>query len=547
MDPQRAEEIHPDTKDQTEHVELTKGDLAPALKSNFDELGLLATAWKFRKAVMVSTLMCVAAACDGYQINLNGNIIANSGFTRQVGFKNSKGVYVLNANNTALWGALQSLGQLVGMLALNPISDKIGRKYTLYALWLILAVSLIIETTVRTANEWAAAKFLAGMGVGAIQSTMPIYITEWAPPNIRGAMITAYAFWNNLGGFLAPLLLYLTGKGNQLNFRVPIYTQWAFLGVMLPIFIYLPETAQYFAARDQDEKGIATLRRVNGYIDGYSPEAEYAIVKNIIIEERALRAELGLDQRMGWKETMRSYAACFDKDNWRRTLGSTLPACMQQLVGLAFLNNYASLFFKQSGFANAFLITTIITGIKMVAIIILSVTTDKTGRRPTVLGAAVICTLSMLIVGIMGQVHSTSGVKAGLIFVACVWSMANSVLGSLGWTFVGEVAAQRLRARTAGIAAGGSVLFGLTFNTALPKILDVNGANWGYNTAWLFLGTGIVACIMGYLFVPETARRNAAELDELFDRGVPAWRMRSFDTDVQKTQQGQIKAREMEN
>jgi len=43
---------------------------------------------------------------------------------------------------------------------------------------------------------WAGAKILAGFGVGAIQSTLPVFITEWAPVNIRGAMILAYGIWN---------------------------------------------------------------------------------------------------------------------------------------------------------------------------------------------------------------------------------------------------------------------------------------------------------------------------------------------------------------
>lgn len=45
-----------------------------------------------------------------------------------------------------------------------------------------------------------------------------------------------------------------------------------------------------------------------------------------------------------------------------------------------------------------------------------------------------------------------------------------ALVGNLGWTFVGEVSSQKLRARTAGLAAGASVLFGLTFNTSLPVI-----------------------------------------------------------------------------
>lgn len=43
-------------------------DLEHQLKSDYDELGLLKTAWKFRKAVLVCTMLCIAAAADGYQI-----------------------------------------------------------------------------------------------------------------------------------------------------------------------------------------------------------------------------------------------------------------------------------------------------------------------------------------------------------------------------------------------------------------------------------------------------------------------------------------------
>lgn len=68
----------------------------------------------------------------------SGNVIANLGFIRHVGFLNDEGEYELDANYTALWGAMQSLGQMVGMLFLNPVSDLLGRKMTLYALWIIL-------------------------------------------------------------------------------------------------------------------------------------------------------------------------------------------------------------------------------------------------------------------------------------------------------------------------------------------------------------------------------------------------------------------------
>lgn len=90
--------------------------------------------------MLICNLIAIAAAADGYQYKLNGNIIANKGFVNHIGFLNAAGTkHVLNAQHTALWGAMQSLGQLVGMLFLNPVSDRIGRKMTMYVLWVVLA------------------------------------------------------------------------------------------------------------------------------------------------------------------------------------------------------------------------------------------------------------------------------------------------------------------------------------------------------------------------------------------------------------------------
>ncbi|PVH79891.1 MFS general substrate transporter [Cadophora sp. DSE1049] len=503
----------------------------PVLKSSLDDLGILKTVRRFWKAVLVCNLMCIAAGADGYQIVLNGNIIANQGFINHMGFQNEAGVYQLNAQYTALWGAMQSLGQLTGMVLLNPISDLIGRKMTMYTLWIILAGSLIIETLADDWRHWAGAKLLAGIGVGCLQATLPIYVTEWAPVNIRGAMVLLYGFWNRIGSFLAPMVLTISARSDPTNYLTPILTQWGFLGIMLPIFLWIPETAAYYAERDQDDRGKASLRRINGNVEGYDIDNEYAVIKNTILEERQAMEAIG--NKRGFRNVMRSYAECFKGSNAKRTLGAALPVCSQQLTGLSFLNTYASLFFRQSGFTDPFLITTILTVIALVVSITLISLTDLFGRRKVVVISAIVCTTAMLVVGILGFVEKTEPLKNFLIFVACVWSFFNVALGSLGWAFVGEVASQKLRARTAGLAAGSSVLFGLTFNTSLPIMLDVDGANWGYKTAWLFLGTGAVCCVGAFFYVPEPSKRNAAELDEMFEKRVPARQMRKYVTEVQ--------------
>lgn len=61
--------------------------------------------------------------------------------------------------------------------------------------------------------------------------------------------------------------------------------------------------------------------------------------------------------------------------------------------------------------------------------------------------------------------------------------------------------------------------------------------NWGYKTAWLFFGSGVVVCILLYMFLPECSRRNAAEIDKMYGKGVPAWKMKKYVIEVQTMHQ----------
>nr|XP_019010602.1 sugar transporter [Kwoniella pini CBS 10737]OCF49383.1 sugar transporter [Kwoniella pini CBS 10737] len=506
------------------HIEDNKGEdevfKTLVLKSELDNLSRWETVKRF------------------WKVNLNGAIIANPGFVNRVGEKNAAGKIALTVHATATWGAVQSLGQLVGMWGLTPISDRIGRKYMLYLLWLILFASIMIETFTTNWSQWAAAKFLAGTGIGCLQATLPIYVAEWAPANIRGGMLLAYSAWNHTGGFMGPLILFICKKTlGDYEYKIPILTQWAFLGIMAPIFLYLPETPSYFAARGLHEHGIAVLKRVNGNVKGYNVESEYEVIKNIIVEEQERLAALGLEEH-NWKGILRSYIECFKGTNFKRTLAASLPASCQQLTGLAFLSVYASLFFKEAGFTNAFEITSILFGIKIFFVIIFALTTDRFGRRNIVIYLGALCCSMLLVIGILGHVKHTKITKDLLITAACFWSAGSVGLGAFGWSFAGEVASQKLRARTSGLGSGIAIIFGLTFNTSVPIMLLDGGKRLGnntYNTAFIFLGFGTLVWILTIFLLPEVASRNPAELDEMYEKGIQPWRMKNYITDVQRS------------
>jgi predicted MFS family arabinose efflux permease len=49
------------------------------------------------------------------------------------------------------------------------LSERFGRKFTLYLLWCVLSVSIIIECVAKTWQVWLVAKLIAGMGVGTLR------------------------------------------------------------------------------------------------------------------------------------------------------------------------------------------------------------------------------------------------------------------------------------------------------------------------------------------------------------------------------------------
>lgn len=100
----------------------------------------------------------------------------------------------------------------------------------------------IIEATAQQWWVWTIAKVIAGASVGAVQATLPLYINEQAPTQIRGFLIVAYSLWFTLGGLAASIGLKFMQDADPLDYRKPIYTQFAMIGASAILFFFLPET-----------------------------------------------------------------------------------------------------------------------------------------------------------------------------------------------------------------------------------------------------------------------------------------------------------------
>ena len=108
--------------------------------------------------------------------------------------------------SSALWGTV--LGSLCG----GGVSDRWGRRRTLFAVGVLFFVSAVWSACATGPWTLIAARFVGGLGVGVSTIAAPVYIAEIAPAASRGRMTALFQF-NIVFGVLASLASNLALKG----------------------------------------------------------------------------------------------------------------------------------------------------------------------------------------------------------------------------------------------------------------------------------------------------------------------------------------------
>jgi MFS family permease len=78
------------------------------------------------------------------------------------------------------------------------------------------AVFLVGATLMTAANGKmnmvVAGRAVAGLGIGACSLVVPVYISETAPPSIRGRLIGIFEIASQGGGMLGTVLTYMSDE-----------------------------------------------------------------------------------------------------------------------------------------------------------------------------------------------------------------------------------------------------------------------------------------------------------------------------------------------
>jgi SP family arabinose:H+ symporter-like MFS transporter len=188
--------------------------------------------------------------------------------------------YGLSAAEEGLFVSFALLGCIAGVAFSGYLSDKIGRKKVLFiaaALFLFAAIGFSLASTYTILIIF---RILAGVGVGVASNVSPLYISEIAPANKRGGLVTFYqlaitigvlaAYMSNL--FLQRYAVAHTGAGSGLFHWLFVGQVWRgmFFVSVIPASLFcallyiVPESPRWLAKNGRNAEALDILVKING-------------------------------------------------------------------------------------------------------------------------------------------------------------------------------------------------------------------------------------------------------------------------------------------
>jgi MFS family permease len=125
--------------------------------------------------------------------------------------------------------SMRIAGMVIFLLVAGVLSDRFGRRPVLVAGFTVSGISLLIFSLTMNLAFLLLASFIGGIGDGLGMTTLMALLTDIAPLNARGVVIGLYRTFQDLGGFIGPIVFMMVYT--SLTQFSPFY-----LGIVICVF-----------------------------------------------------------------------------------------------------------------------------------------------------------------------------------------------------------------------------------------------------------------------------------------------------------------------
>ncbi|EKG19858.1 Sugar/inositol transporter [Macrophomina phaseolina MS6] len=412
-------------------------------------------------------------------------------------------------------------GAFIGCFFMPTLADKISRKKALTVVVIIFNIGAIMQTAAQSYGVLVAGRTIGGIGVGTLAMGSPIYISEIAPPHLRGTLLVletvsivtgvVASYWITYG------TRYLAGEA---SFRVPFSLQMVcstLLGVGIHFYPYSP---RWLALVNRPQDALRSLEKLRG-LPG-SDERVQTEHKGILseVEMEKLVQEKRHPGAKGLKLELLGWLDLFHKRSWRRTAVGMGVAFFQQFSGINAFIYYAPTLFESIGQSSemALIMSGVFNVLHWVAVVACFAVIDNVGRRPLAIiggiGGGIAWTVMAALTGVYSS-NWKSNPAAGWAAVAMAFLFVllyGASYAPLGWALPAEVFPSGSRAKGVALSTATVWLCNFIVGVTTPPMLE----NIGFGTYVFFGAWCYVAAVWAYFLVPETKGKTLEEMDEVF-------------------------------
>jgi sugar porter (SP) family MFS transporter len=403
--------------------------------------------------------------------------------------------------------SLLLVGAMAGAILAGRVADKIGRKRTVLGTALVFIAGVLIAALTPTYPILLLARFVIGLAVGSASMVVPLYIGEFAPPKVRGALVSL----NQLAITIGILVSYLAdyGLSSSANWRL----MFGLAGIpAVALFIgmlFQRESPHWLVEQGREDEARAVLSRLRapGTID-----EEIAEVKEVS------------QGRVGVRELLTPAIR-------PALLTGVLLAVFQQVTGINTVIYYAPSLLHDAGLgSSAALLANVGIGAVNVGMTIVAIRLlDRTGRRPLLIGGTIGMAVGMFATAFsfIGGPHLT-GIRAIIAIAGLVVYTGSFAigLGPVFWLLIAEI--YPLKVRGAAMSVASTANWGANFVVTI-SFLTLLSAIGGTGVFLLFGCLTLVALGYFWLRVPETRGRSLQAIERDL-RGLPAPRAAGGET-----------------
>ncbi|NYD40519.1 sugar porter family MFS transporter [Nocardioides panaciterrulae] len=387
------------------------------------------------------------------------------------------------------------IGAMIGAIASGYLADRISRRWTKVLSGVVYVVGALGCAFSVNAEMLIAFRFVLGLSVGTASFVAPLYISEVAPPKVRGGLVS----FNQLAVTSGILIAYVVDflfKDVTDNWRWMLGLA-AMPGAVLAVgMLTVPHTPRWLVSDGQRDRARDTLEKLRAGDEDADIDQELEDI------EEANRREGDTKVRELLKPRIRPLLL----------VGLAL-AVFQQFVGVNTVIYYAPTILADTGLTNSSSITqTVFVGVTNVVFTVVAVLLlDKVGRRKLLLTGVAGLTVALAVLTAYFwsstlQQHAPYLALGGLLLYIAAFAVG---LGPVFWLMIAEIFP--IGVRSAAMSVSTVANWGANFLVA-ATFLTLSGAITRQGTFLLYAGIAVVAFLVFAARVPETKGRSLEEI-----------------------------------